>query len=115
MNKLKRILPVLAALVLALLLEVFAFNWRSVFSLGGEWTPLPEPAVTDDLAAKKYVNLTFKSQLGYLTATKSVGDMDIGDDGIVMGVQCLVGCAKASFFLGAANSEEHHQCKGNNG
>ncbi len=61
MNKLKRILPILAALVLALLLEVFAFNWRSVFSLGGEWTPLPEPAVTDDLASQKNVNLTFKS------------------------------------------------------
>lgn len=56
------LLPILAALALALVLELLLFNWKSVFSLGGTWTPLPEPKLSGDLAQDQELAFFFYDQ-----------------------------------------------------
>ena len=58
-NRIKKLLPYLAALILALILEVFLFNWKAVFSGKQEWTPLPEPKISGDLAQDKSIAFFF--------------------------------------------------------
>ena len=60
MNKRGTLWALLAALGLALVCELLVFNWRAVFSLGqGDWTPLPEPTVSGDLARDGELALFF--------------------------------------------------------
>jgi len=56
------LLPILAALALTLILELLLFNWKSVFSLGGTWTPLPEPKRSGDLAQDQELAFFFYDQ-----------------------------------------------------
>lgn len=56
------LLPILAALALTLILELLLFNWKSVFSLGGSWTPLPEPKLSGDLAQDQELAFFFYDQ-----------------------------------------------------
>lgn len=58
---LKTLLVVLAALALTAVCELMLFNRLSVFSLGREWTPLPTPGVTGDLAADCTLTLSFRN------------------------------------------------------
>lgn len=46
----KACLPVLIAVALSLCCELLIFNWKAVFSIGREWTPLPSPSISGDLA-----------------------------------------------------------------
>lgn len=58
---LKTLLVVLAALALAAVCELLLFNRLSVCSLGREWTPLPAPGVSGDLAADRALTLSFRN------------------------------------------------------
>ena len=58
-RRIKKLLPFLAALILALVLELLLFNWKAVFSGRQDWTSLPEPKVSGDLAEDKSVAFFF--------------------------------------------------------
>lgn len=59
MNKRKTLFFALIALAISLACELLLFNFRPLTSLGREWTPLPAPEITDDLAGGKTLTLRF--------------------------------------------------------
>lgn len=56
---LRAVAAVLAALVLALLLELGLFNRHALAGMGQAWTPLPEPEISGDLSTDQEVTLRF--------------------------------------------------------
>lgn len=60
-KRIKALFPIAAALVLALLCELLVFNTKALTGRGGEWTPLPAPEISGDLAENKYLTLTFRA------------------------------------------------------
>ena len=59
MSKRKNLIVILIALAISLACELLLFNYRPLTSLGREWTPLPTPVITDNLADGNTVTLQF--------------------------------------------------------
>ena len=49
----QKLYAVLIPLAIALMIEIFVFNFSALTSLGKSWTPLPAPEITGNLETDK--------------------------------------------------------------
>lgn len=55
----QKLYAVLIPLAIALMIEIFVFNFSALTSLGKSWTPLPAPEITGNLETDKKITLRF--------------------------------------------------------